>query len=180
MLSLSAIVLLAGCGDKEVGNPSIEDTGDDIVVANENSENLENPEISEEVVDSNHPEWVATSLTLEDLERIEQSMPPLSYSYQTYDMQAETEVDSWVFTASEWDNTLYIPEYENMVNREVTSSGIEDDMIYTMSRITLQDGTILDVLYVNEPDTLFCRSISIKNGDLTTLYSNFVYAADVQ
>ena len=175
MLSLSAIILLAGCGNKDVVNPDATDTENWVIEAGDNqgsSENAVNPE---------HPEWVATSLTLGDLERIEQSMPPLSYSYQTYDMQAETEVDSGIFTAAEWDNSgLSIPEYENMTSREVTSSGIEDDMIYTLADITLNDGTVLHALYVNEPDTLFCRAISIQNGDLTTLYSNFVYDADIQ
>ena len=177
MLSLSAIILLAGCGDQNIVDPNIDDTmGDNIVVTDENDQNSE-----DEVLNPVHPEWVATSLNLEDLERIEQSMPPLSYSYQTYDMQAETEVDSGIFTAAEWDNSgLSIPEYENMTSREVTSSGIEDDMIYTLADITLNDGTVLHALYVNEPDTLFCRAISIQNGDLTTLYSNFVYDADIQ
>jgi hypothetical protein len=65
-----------------------------------------------------------------------------------------------------------------MTNREVISSSIEDDMIYTVAKITLEDGNVLDVLYVNEPDTLFCRAISIQNGLKSTLYSNFVYDAD--
>jgi hypothetical protein len=53
-------------------------------------------------------------------------------------------------------------------------------MIYTLATITLDDGSSLDVLYVNEPDTLFCRAIEVINGGQTTLYSNFVYAADVE
>ena len=73
-----------------------------------------------------------------------------------------------------------IPEYATMANREVISSGIEDDMIYTLTKITLQDGTELNVLYVNEPDTLFCRAISVENGNQTTLYTNFVYDADLE
>jgi hypothetical protein len=67
-----------------------------------------------------------------------------------------------------------------MADREVTSSGIEDDMIYTLTKLTLQDGTERIVLYVNEPDTLFCRAISVANGNLYTLYSNFVYSADIE
>jgi hypothetical protein len=50
-----------------------------------------------------------------------------------------------------------------MADREVISSGIEDDMIYTMTKLTFQDGTERSVLYVNEPDTLFCRAISVEN-----------------
>jgi hypothetical protein len=53
-------------------------------------------------------------------------------------------------------------------------------MIYTLTNITLESGDSLQVLYVNEPDTLFCRAISVQNGNLNTLYSNFVYNADVE
>jgi hypothetical protein len=62
-----------------------------------------------------------------------------------------------------------------MVNREVINSGIEDDMIYTNTKLTLNDGSVLDVLYVNEPDTLFYKSISIQGGGLATLYNDFIY-----
>ena len=121
------------------------------------------------------------SLTLEDLEKIEESMPPLSYEYQTYDMQSESVVDTGSYEVAEWEEAkFFIPEYETMVSREVVSSAIEDDMIYTTVKMTLEDGTVLNVLYINEPDTLFCRAISVENWDKTTLYSNFTYDADVQ
>lgn len=167
MLGFVLIATLTGCGQKEVSE--------------EPTETLEPTVTEEETVNQDHPEWVKTSLTIEDLERIEDSMPPLSYVYQTYDMQTESIVDTGSYEADEWENTkFFIPEYETMVNREVTSSGIEDDMIYTVVKMTLEDGTVLNVLYINEPDTLFCRAISVENWDKTTLYSNFVYDADVQ
>lgn len=135
MLSLSAIVLLAGCGDQNVVDSDIDDTmGDNVVVTDENDQDFE-----EEALNPQHPEWVSTSLTLEDLERIEDTMPPLSYNYETYDMKAETEIDSGSFTATEEDKSLSIPEYKTMISREVISSGIEDDMIYTLTDITLED-----------------------------------------
>ena len=161
MLEFVLIATLTGCGQKEVSE--------------EPTETLEPTVTEEETVNQDHPEWVKTSLTIEDLERIEDSMPPLSYVYQTYDMQTESIVDTGSYEADEWENTkFFIPEYETMVNREVTSSGIEDDMIYTVVKMTLEDGTVLNVLYINEPDTLFCRAISVENWDKTTLYSNFV------
>ena len=171
MLSLSAIIFLAGCGEQKIENPDIDNAEGSIVAADENYQENED-------VNADHSEWVATSLSVEDLERIEETIPPISYDYETYDMMKGEIINSG---KSEWESDkLFIPEYENMVSREVTSSGIEDDMIYTLTNITLEDGSILQVLYVNEPDTLFCRAISVQNGDLTTLYSNFVYAADVQ
>lgn len=170
MLTLSAFVVLAGCDNQNVENTDVENTETGVAVVNETNEDVE----------AENPEWVAKALTLEDLERIEETLPPLSYNYETYDMQAGEISDSGTYTAPEGeDNKLYIPEYDHMVSREVTSSGIEDDMIYTLTNITLDDGNVLQVLYVNEPDTLFCRAISVQNGEKTTLYSNFVYLADV-
>ena len=156
MLWLIAIVLLAGCWNK----------------------NPENTETNNQDSSISHTYWT-TSLTNEDLEHIEETLPPLSYDYETWDSEAQAIIDSGKYEAKKWeDNKLTIPEYENMVNREVMSSSIEDDMIYTITKITLEDGSVLDVLYVNEPDTLFCRAISIQNGLKSTLYSNFVYDAD--
>lgn len=168
MLGLASVVLLAGCGWEKVDNTDVENL-DVNVSANEENGN-----------DAAHPEWVATSLTVSDLERIEETMPPLSYAYETYDMQAQSIVNSGKYEVNEWEDPVFsIPEYEHMVSREVTNSWIEDDMIYTLTDITLDDGSKLQVLYVNEPDTLFCRAISVQNGDLSTLYSNFIYDADI-
>ncbi len=167
MLYLSVIVLLAGCGQNEPieNQDQIPDQG----------------EIATDTVDQDHPERVKTSLTVADLEHIEETLPPLSYAYETYDMQAQTITNSGNYKVAEWEDPVFsIPEYEHMVSREVTNSWIEDDMIYTLTDITLDDGNKLQVLYVNEPDTLFCRAISIQNGDLSTLYSNFVYDADIE
>ena len=176
MLCLIATVLLAGCGNKNVENPDAKesenitvDNNEEIVTENENDVE-ETPVI---------PEWTITSLTEEDLIHIEQTLPPLSYEYETWDWEVESIVNSGRFNATEGgNNTLSIPEYTKMTKREVISSWIEDDMIYTMTKITLQDWTELNVLYVNEPDTLFCRAISVENWNQTTLYSNFIYSSD--
>jgi len=165
MLGLSLIVLLAGCGDQKVENSDIDNPEPDAVV-------------SEETVGS---EWAITSFTVEDLEDLENGVLPISYSYETYDMQKWEIVDSGSRTISEWEqNGFFVPEFDKMVSREVISSGIEDDMIYTISRMTLDDDSTVDMLYVNDPDTLLFKAVSVQNGDLTTLYSNFVYDTDVE
>jgi len=170
MLWLAWIILLTGCGKENTDNSDINNTSESDITITDNKNSIQN-----------HPEWVATSLTSEDLDRIEETMPPLSYDYETWDSEAQAITDSGKFEAKEWkDNKLTIPEYSTMKSREVTSSGIEDEMIYTITKITLEDWTQLDVLYVNEPDTLFCRAISVQNGLKSTLYSNFVYAADIK
>jgi hypothetical protein len=62
------------------------------------------------------------------------------------------------------------PEYPNIVDREVTSSGIEDGMIYTMVKATLDNGKQIDILYINNPETLDFVAASVEDGDITTNY----------
>ena len=67
-----------------------------------------------------------------------------------------------------------------MEDRDVISSSIEDDRIYTIVNITLVDGSTLQALYIHEPDTLLCRAISVPHGSFTNFYNNFVYPADIE
>ncbi len=61
-----------------------------------------------------------------------------------------------------------------MASREVLSSGIEDGMIYTLTKVTLQDDTDIDVLYIVDPVTLNFVAASVENGNISTNYQ-FVY-----
>jgi hypothetical protein len=61
-----------------------------------------------------------------------------------------------------------------MASREVLSSGIEDGMIYTLTKVTLQDDTTIDVLYIVDPVTLDFVAASVENGNISTNYQ-FVY-----
>lgn len=159
VLWLCSIILLAWCKDQNVENPDVTDQWSDTTI---------------------NSSWVKTSLTLEDLEHIEETMPPLSYSYQVFDRESQEMVYTWDYEVDADEEPIFsIPEYENMVSREIVSSGIEDDMIYTLTKFTAQDGHQFDVLYVNEPDTLFCRAINVEDGTKIVLYSSFIYDADM-
>ena len=123
--------------------------------------------------------YIKTSLTLEDIEQIEETLAPLSYSYNTIDKTTEQTIDEWTYTAPEGENKLTIPEYDTMISREVLSSSIEDHMIYTLTNLTQEDGKVISVLYINDPETLFCRAISVETDEKVTLYNNFIYNADI-
>ena len=83
LLSLALVLLLVGCGKSGENTKNIEANTDVI-----NEEQIPGEEVE------SHPEWVATSLTEEDLDRIEETMVPLSYDYETYDLTAESVSDS--------------------------------------------------------------------------------------
>jgi hypothetical protein len=43
-----------------------------------------------------------------------------------------------------------------------------------MTKVTLQDGTVLNVLYIVDPETLNFVAASVENGDISTNYQ-FAY-----
>jgi hypothetical protein len=61
-----------------------------------------------------------------------------------------------------------------MASREIVSSGIEDGMIYTDTKITLQDETEIKILYIVNPETLELVAASVENGNETRNYQ-FAY-----
>jgi len=121
------------------------------------------------------PADAKTSLTLEELESIEETNFPKSYTYSSFNIVENLAGDEWEYTYPEdISHTLLIPEHATMASREVISSWIEDGMIYTMTKVTLQDGTVLNVLYIVDPETLNFVAASVENGDISTNYQ-FAY-----
>ena len=99
---------------------------------------------------------------------------PKAYTFTKYNMATnESEGEGrHVYTLDELG--FLTPEYSNIVDREVTSSGIEDGMIYTMVKATLDDGKQIDVLYIVDPVTFNFVAANIEDGDITTNYQ-FTY-----
>jgi len=125
----------------------------------------ENPELSNELA--------VTSLELGDLINIIENNFPKAYDYTITNIDTnESEKWTHVYTLDELG--FLTPEYSNIVDREVTSSGIEDGMIYTMVKATLDDGKQIDVLYIVDPVTFNFVAANIEDGDIFTNYQ-FTY-----
>ena len=126
--------------------------------------------------------YVKTELTNEDIDHIEEILPPLWFDYETWNMDDETMVESGHYDYPEDIESWYvfIPEHATMASREIKSSGIQDGMIYTDTNVTLQDGTVVSILYIHDPETLFVKAITVENGNHTKYYRNFLYNADVE
>ena len=125
-------------------------------------------------MEENTEEWAATSLDLGELINIMENNFPKAYTFTKYNMATnESEgKGTHVYTLDELG--FLTPEYSNIVDREVTSSGIEDGMIYTMVKATLDDGKQIDVLYIVDPVTFNFVAANIEDGDITTNYQ-FTY-----
>ena len=130
--------------------------------------------VEDENIDVELPEWAKTSLTDEELEEIIDTHFPKWYTYSVYNTETE-ESNEWEYTYPEdLSHTLLLPIHATMASREVTSSWIEDGMIYTLTKVVLQDDTEVSVLYIVNPETLDLVAANVENGHEITNYQ-FVY-----
>ena len=129
------------------------------------------PVVEEETL----PEGAKTSLTIEDLDAIDADNFPTGYDYSVFNVAENVLEDEGTYTYPEdLDHSLLLPIHATMASREIVSSGIEDGMIYTLTNVTLQDGTQVQILYINDPVTLQYVAASVENGDTTSNYQ-FAY-----
>ena len=115
------------------------------------------------------------SLTIEDLDKLDETNFPKWYTYVKYNMVKDETISQGEETYPEdLSHTLLIPEHATMASREVLSSWIEDWMIYTLTKVTLQDDTELNVLYIVNPKNMNYVAASVENWEENTNYQ-FVY-----
>ena len=110
------------------------------------------------------------SLDLGELIGLIETHFPKSYEYSVFNMTDNLIENEWRHVYNRMELGYLTPEYSNIVDREVTSSGIEDGMIYTMVKATLDDDKQIDVLYIVNPETLDFVAASVEDGDITTNY----------
>ena len=122
----------------------------------------ENPEVP--------AEWAKTSLDMGELIWLIETHFPKSYTYTKYNNATNESEGEWRYVYDRMELGFLTPENHHMVDREVTSSGIKDGMIYTMVKATLDDGRTINVLYVVDPETLNFVAANVEDGDITTNY----------
>ncbi len=122
----------------------------------------ENPEVP--------AEWAKTSLDMGELIWLIETHFPKSYTYTKYNNATNESEGEWRYVYDRMEVGFLTPENHHMVDREVTSSGIEDGMIYTEVKGTMDDGRTINVLYVVDPETLNFVAANVEDGDITTNY----------
>jgi len=122
----------------------------------------ENPEVP--------AEWAKTSLDMGELIWLIETHFPKSYTYTKYNNATNESEGEWRYVYDRMELGFLTPENHHMVDREVTSSGIEDGMIYTEVKGTMDDGRTINVLYVVDPETLNFVAANVEDGDITTNY----------
>ena len=122
----------------------------------------ENPEVP--------AEWAKTSLDMGELIWLIETHFPKSYTYTKYNNATNESEGEWKYVYDRMEVGFLTPENHHMVDREVISSGIEDGMIYTEVKGTMDDGRTINVLYVVDPETLNFVAANVEDGDITTNY----------
>lgn len=164
IVALLSIATLAGCN---LNNNNPEEN-----IPEETVEVVDT--IEEENIDTVLPEWAKTSLTNEELEETIDTHFPKWYTYSVYNEDTKESL-TWEYTYPEdLDHSLLLPIHATMASREVIASGIEDGMIYTLTKVTLQDDTEVNILYIVNPETLDFVAANVENGNEITNYQ-FVY-----
>ncbi len=110
------------------------------------------------------------SLDLGELIGLIENHFPKSYTFSKFNMATNESEGSGRHVYNRMELGYLTPENTKMIDREVTSSGIEDGMIYTMVKTTLDDERQIDVLYIVNPETLDFVAASVEDGDITTNY----------
>ena len=129
---------------------------------NVNEENVDETPVVEETS--------KTSLDLGELIGLIESHFPKSYEYSVFNRTDNLIEDEWKHVYNRMELGYLTPENTKMIDRQVTSSGIEDGMIYTMVKATLDDERQIDILYIVNPETLDFVAASVEDGDITTNY----------
>ena len=116
------------------------------------------------------PEWAKTSLDLGELIGLIENHFPKSYEYSVFNMADNMIGDEGRHVYNRMELGYLTPEYSNIVDREVTSSGIEDGMIYSNFDVTFDNGTTGNVLYINDPETLNFVAATVESEGMSINY----------
>ena len=143
VFGLIAVVLLAGCRNKEVENQSEWKSLDSM--------------------------YGNISFTLEELEILEEKLFPVSCVYTTYDKMDWRVLGSGEYVYLPGDENI-LPVEKRIVSKEISSSEINNGMIYSMVDAKLDDDSVVSILYINDPETLKYSFATLYAEDETTLY----------
>ena len=141
---LMAVVLLSGCGNKEVNNQNDGKSLDGL-------------------------QW-NLSFTVDELNVIEEKLFPVSYAYTTYQNEDWSISDSGYYIYLPEDEHL-LPIEKYVVDKKISSSEVKKGLVYSMVDATLDWGNVISILYINDPETLKYSFATVYGSNETTSYT---------
>ena len=110
------------------------------------------------------------SLTMEELDTLQDKLFPVSYEYTTYLKEDGSISDTWKYVYIPEDEYL-LPIEKYIVSKEVSSSEIQNGLIYSMVDATLDGWDMVSILYINDPETLKYSFATLYTEKETTQYA---------
>ncbi len=162
---MALIVSLSACG-------SSKDAWNDWAnsVSNTNEKSSWNKELDQLIEDL----YNRTPLNLEDLDRISEVNFPKSYTYEVFNREENKDwpIETWEYVYPEdISHRLLLPIHEEMVERNLVSSLMNNDEVHTVVNITLEDGISYSVTYITDPETMRYNRAIMSTPIWTTLYT---------
>ena len=114
-------------------------------------------------------QW-SVSFTMDELNTLEESLFPVSYAYTTIRNEDWSITDSGEYIYLPEDKYL-LPIDKFVVNKELSSSEVNNGLIYSMVDVTLDGGDMVSVLYINDPQTLKYSFATLYTEKETTQYA---------
>ena len=110
-----------------------------------------------------------TSFTVEELDLLEESFFPASYTYKTYKKGEWVVIDSGEYVYAPNEKYL-LPIGKYIVDKEISSSEINSGLVYSVVDATIEGSGMVSILYINSPETLKYSSATMYMGDEVTIY----------
>ena len=165
IVGIALVISLSACGSNK-------DTWSAWVdwVSNTNEKSSWNPELDQLITDLHNK----TPLNLEDLDRISEINFPKSYSYEIYNWEEWNDwpTETWEYIYPEGiSHRLLLPIHDEMVERNVVSSLMNNGEVHTVVNITLEDEITYTLTYVTDPDTIQYDRALLNTPMGTTVYT---------
>lgn len=114
------------------------------------------------------------SLTIEEITDLFKTSFPKSYTYSNFNIATNLIEDEGEHTYTDEEAGILTPKHSEIKTSQVVSSGIQDGMIYTDTLATLENGSLISVLYVVNPTTLNFVAANVTDWDYQVNYQ-FAY-----
>ena len=109
-------------------------------------------------------------LTMEEITDLFKTHFPKSYTYSNFNITTNLIEDEGEHTYTAEETGILTPKHSSIIKNEVISSGIQDGMIYTDTLATLEDWSLINILYVVDPNTLNFVAANVTDWDYSVNY----------
>ena len=114
------------------------------------------------------------SFTMDEIKDLFKTHFPKSYTYSDFNIASNLIEDEGEHTYTAEEAGILTPKHSEIQGSQVISSGIQDGMVYNDTLSTLENGSLISVVYVINPDTLNFVTAKVTDWEHQVTYK-FAY-----